>query len=135
MEKLVRKTSEITIEVNDDGEYIKVNLADQEFPRRFYGLFENVRKHYEEMKEDSKVKDLKPDEVMDAEIAMSKSVMADIDNMFGEGACRKIFGDIVPDVYAITEFFEALIPILKKYGEQRNNEIRGKYSANRRGGR
>lgn len=135
MEKLVRKTSEITIEVNDDGEYIKVNLADQEFPRRFYGLFENVRKHYEEMKEDSMVKDLKPDEVMDAEIAMSRSVMEDIDNMFGEGACRKIFGDIVPDVYAITEFFEALIPILKKYGEQRNKEIRGKYSADRKGGR
>lgn len=136
MEKLVRKSSEIKIEVNDDGEYIVINLADREFPRRFLALFENVRKHCEEvLPSQENAEPMSVKELMDAEIEMARSVMTDIDNMFGEGACRKIFGDIVPDVYAFTEFFEALIPILQKHGMQRNMEIREKYSATRRGGR
>lgn len=137
MEKLnLRKNGEIKIEVNDDGEYIAINLADQSFVKRFYDMFMNIKKKYEEAQEKNEaIADNDVVGQLDFKIEVSKSVMLEIDNLFGEGTCKKVFGDIVPDMFAIKEFFEAITPIIQKFGNERNQRIAKKYSAGRRGAR
>lgn len=136
MEKLRRSSdSIIKIEVNDEGDIITINLSDREFPNRFYKLYENTVNHvaeFEGRKED--FDNLTVEEQLNVDIEMHKAIMVDIDNVFGVGTCKKVFGDIVPDVVEITDFFEQIIPILRKYGQQRQNRISQKYSAGRKGG-
>lgn len=137
MEKLKRKiNNEIKIEVNDNGEYITINLADVEFPQKFMALFEGTQKQFSELSMRKEQYEMEtPQRQLEYEIEISKSIMKNIDYLLGEGACKKVFGDIVPDIYAITDFFEELIPIMQKYGKQRNTTIQGKYSHNRKGSR
>jgi hypothetical protein len=64
----------------------------------------------------------------------TKILMSVIDDMFGEDACKKIFGNIVPSGFAIAEFVEQLVPIFDNYTNTRQKKISGKYSRNRKGG-
>lgn len=137
MEKLnLRQNGEIKIEVNDDGEYISINLADQTFVKRFYDMFMNVKKKYDEAQEKNKaIADNDVNGQLEYKIEISKSIMQEIDKLFGKDTCRKVFGDIVPDMFAIKEFFAAITPIIQKCGNERNQMIAEKYNAKRRGAR
>lgn len=137
MEKLrINAAHPVKIEVNDDGEYITLNLADREFPKRFYDMFNHVNNKYNDLSaRKEELEQMDADKQMEVELDTYRSIMYDIDHVFGEGTCKKVFGDIVPDMFAFTEFFEQIIPILKKYGTERGNIIRGKYSASRKGAR
>jgi hypothetical protein len=135
MEKLVRNNDNIVkIEVNDEGEIITLNLADRDFPKRFYTLYENLTKRIEEYEKQRNAKEeMSIAEEIDADLEMHKAMMVDIDNLLGTGTCRKVFGNIVPDVDAVTDFFEQIIPIIQKYGNKRRKKISDKYSPARMG--
>ena len=60
--------------------------------------------------------------------------MSDIDNMFGENACKKVFGDIIPNPYLIADFLDQLTPIAEQYMDARQKKISERYSRNRKGG-
>lgn len=135
MEKLnLRKSGEIKIEVNDDGEYITINLADQTFAQRFYAMSINVQKKFTDTKvQKENIADNDVQGQLNYKMEISKSIMEEIDKLFGEDTCKKVFGDIVPDMFAITEFFTAIMPIIQKHGNERNKMIKQKYNAGRRG--
>ena len=136
MEKLVKNRGNILkVEVNDEGECIAINLADAEFPHRFYTLYQNVEKRLKEF-EDSKLTMENESETVQLEYVrkLNQGNAEDIDNLFGTDTCKKVFG-VVPDIYAVIDFFEEILPIIEKATKNRNKTIKNKYSPNRRGRR
>ena len=55
-----------------------------------------------------------------------------IDKVFGEGTCRKVYGDILPSVEMHMQFFDALRPYFEEEAKRRQEKM-NKYSARRMG--
>lgn len=133
MERLNLNRKVIRIEVNDDGDYIELNFGDADLPNRFMQLYSNLQTRLEKLKEDAAALegDDKIKEQLEYYSTAHREIMADIDNLLGEGTCKKVFGDIVPDVDLVRELFEQLIPIINKYSAKFSPAQ--KYSAQRQG--
>ena len=56
-----------------------------------------------------------------------------MDEVFGEGCCRKVFGNIIPDELPIMDFFEQMTPIMQRMAAERGEKLKTKYSRNRKG--
>lgn len=130
------------IEVNDNGDYITLNLSDNNFLDRFFSLYKNLQemadKATEEEKEIKKKHAGGGDSVAFAEDAFSlykgfsSGLMAEVDNLFGEGTCTKVFGDIKPTFDLYIEFFEQLTPYIQEFAKEKAQRM-NKYSAARTG--
>lgn len=132
MENKIRVNSGIVVEVNDNGDTITVNAEDQGFIEKFYALIDRLNKLSEELKT-SEVASQSDREQLQFAIEKTKEIMADIDTLFGENACKKVFGDIVPNPYLIADFFDQLEPIAEQYMDERQKVIAKKYSNKRKG--
>lgn len=125
--------SGIVVEVNGKGETITVNVEDQNFIDRFYKLIEKLDAVKEKVIEVGS-KGKSDHEKLQIVIDQTKELMTDIDGVFGDGCCLKVFGDIVPNPYLIAEFFEQMTPVLKQYADERRDRISKKYNRGRKGG-
>ena len=136
-----------TIEVNDAGECISIPISDAAFYERFGDLvknFDGKRAEIEQRAKDlsEKHKD-KPDNDADAIIdsiqlysELCRYTCEEIDKLFGEGCCRKVFVGVQnPSVELIGDFFDKITPLLNQYAQERNQKINLMYSRNRKGGR
>lgn len=127
----IRVNSGITVEVNDNGDTIVVNAEDQYFIEKFLGLndkLENIANT------DAKELENKSErEQLEFVILKTKEIMSEIDGLFGEDACRKVFGNIIPSPYLIADFFEQLTPIAEQYMDERQKKISKKYNRTRKG--
>lgn len=128
------------IEVNDEGDYIVLNFADQSFPERFFSMMDRVTEiaNAAQGKED-KIKEENESGSMELLRAISSlnrevhtSIAAEIDGFFGADTCKKVFGDIVPGIDLIDDFFQQLMPYFQQYGQERAQRM-SKYSAARTG--
>lgn len=137
MEKLTRKQENlIKIEVNDEGDFITINLSDTDFPLRFHLMHDSILEKMKELEtQKENIEKMEIREQLRHRSDLQKRIAADVDMLFGENTCRKVFGDITPDIYSIMEFFEEVVPIISKYGKKRNQAIESRYSAKRRGSR
>lgn len=133
MEKL-RVQSGITIEVNDAGDTIILNVEDQTFIDRFYGMIDRLQKMKEEV-EAPEMEKMGERAQLQTMIGKIREVMKDIDDLFGEGCCRKVFGDIVPGAYLLADFFDQLTPIAERYIAERHKMIEHRYNRGRKGAR
>lgn len=131
-----------SIEVNDAGETIVLNFADQSFAPRFFAMVDEFNEKTGEF--EAKAKKLDEDNAGLSEFESAKAVAAfnleiheffkdRIDNLFGPDTCRKVFGPIVPGMECYTDFIEQLQPFFAKYGKEREAKIRKKYNATRKG--
>ena len=105
------------IEVNDAGEYIELNFADQSMAIRFYEVKkdnDNIRKTIEINND------------------LHKYIMNEVDACFGPDTCRKVFGNIVPGADLFEDFFNQLLPYFEKGAEERKAKM-AKYNADRTG--
>lgn len=133
MEKINAIKSGTEVQVNDKGDTIICNFGSQEFYADFTDLVSNLEKikiyvSGEEFKN-------KPErEQLQIMIGKTNEIMADIDRVFGEKTCQKVFGEITPSPILITDFFDQIIPIAQKYANGRNKELWEKYSRERNGG-
>lgn len=126
------------IEVNDNGDVIELDFDDLNLPYAFYGMikkFETDRiKFTKELAE--KIKDKSDEETVDAFVEAERELniyMRDaIDKVFGEGTCRKVYGDILPSVEMHMQFFDALRPYFEEEAKRRQAKM-NKYSARRLG--
>lgn len=134
MENKIRVNSGITVEVNDNGDTIIINAENQCFIDDFMGLNEKLEVMTREL-EAPELKEMSEREQLHLVMDKTREIMADIDTLFGEDACKKVFGDIVPNPYLIADFFEQLMPITKQYMDARQKKIAEKYSKRRKGGR
>lgn len=121
------------IEVNDNGEYIMLQVADQSIPakvKKFAKAVEVKAAKLSELTESENETDIEAA----AELAYELDVFAkaSIDDIFGDGTCKKVFGDIVPPFEMYIEFIEAIIPYFEAYNKERVQRL-AKYSANRVG--
>lgn len=135
------------IEVNDAGEYIEFSIVNNDFFRAFFDLLrwfdeQENRKEIAEMEEQKdkvvsedgeKINYDAANNVLDIRDKISKEACEKIDNIFGAEASRKIFGNVIPDMYMIADFFEKISPLIEKYQKERSQTIDKKYSKNRKG--
>lgn len=135
------------IEVNDDGEYINIPVHDVSFFERFGEIaksFEQKEVEYSKRADDLAEKH-KGKEKADADaiadtVAMyadfSRDMCAELDKLFGEGCCRKVFVGIEnPSVELIGDFLDQITPLLNQYGRERSEKINLMYNRGRKGAR
>lgn len=130
----IRVNKGIVIEVNDAVDTITINTEDQSLVDKFYGMMERLQEIKEEM-EAPEMEKKGEREILKIMIERTKEIMKEIDNIFGEDSCKKIFGDIVPSAYLIVEFFDQMTPIVEKHMKERRKEIENRYSRRRKGAR
>lgn len=127
MDKIKINNGTKRIEVNDNGDYIELPMRDQSFPTRFFAFVDKIIARYEGIgKEEVDLMSAEEQYRKMNEVAVEN--MKDIDELLGEGTCKKVFGDIVPDDFIIIEFFEQITPFIHKYSKERRNEIKKKYA-------
>lgn len=129
------------IEVNDAGECIELHLGDQTFAPRFFEMFDRVDAKIQEFQPraaelDKKYKDASKLELERAMCEFNVEIHAilknEVDSFFGEGTCKKVFGDIVPHYSMYLDFFEQLKPFFVEYAQERMKKMQ-KYSLERQG--
>ncbi len=125
MDAKIRVKTGIEVEVNDAGECIIIPVEDAVFVQKMQEMSNKlvaVRNRYaQRMQGKSQSESIKI--IMDA----SKEIMTEIDDLFGEDSCRKIFGDTIPSIFAIGEFMNQIIPIAERYAEDRMKRMNEKY--------
>lgn len=132
------------IEVNDNGDYITLSLNDNDFLDRFFGLYENIqrmaddytgkesaiREKYKGAEEAGRDSILK--ETFSLYAQAGKDMKQEVDGLFGEGTCKKVFGDTTPTFDLYLDFFEQLAPFLQEFAREKTQRM-SKYSAARTG--
>ena len=130
------------IQVNDQGEYIVLNLDDQQFLPELLGLMNDFKGIAEKNENRAREIDEMPDGTDKEYMAKAEKSAAfnlevceelkqRVDQTFHDDVCRKVFGDIVPSIAAFAEFFDQLGELIKKFTEERRvaqNERVAKYT-------
>lgn len=136
MEKIRRNVKRI--EVNDEGEFITLDFDDLELPYRFYGMVKRLgrdrARFAEELAEKLRGKPAgeRAEELAEAERRFNIYFRDAVDEVLGEGTCRKVYGDILPSIEMHTRFFDALRPYFEEEAKRRQARM-NKYSARRMG--
>lgn len=128
------------IEVNDNGDYIVLDFSDNSLPDRFFSMIDRVQKHGDDcakrLEEISTEQKEGSEGYVRATSALLRKVheeiMGEVDELFGTGTCKKVFGDIVPGIELYDDFFTQLMPYFEQAGKERAQRMK-KYSAARTG--
>lgn len=128
------------IEVNDAGEYIELNFADQALPGRFYHMLDKCQQIAAQADADAQAIHEKyagsPTEeqraLLEYNETIHRAMMTELDAVFGKDTCRKVFGDIIPGLDLIADFLEQLQPFMEQGMAERTAKMQ-KYSAPKTG--
>lgn len=132
------------IEVNDEGETISLNFADQSFPARYFAMVDEFETQQQVFAKEAESLDQECEEHQLSDYERSRKVAAfnlkvheffkeRVDGLFGTDTCRKVFGEIVPSVELYVDFISQLAPYFEKYGKERQKKLMQKYSPKRKG--
>lgn len=130
------------IEVNDNGDYITINLNDNDFMDRFFAAYENIQKMGDESTaKEAEIREKHKDNEAGTELMkdifalyseVGRKMKDEVENLFGAGTCKKVFGDITPTFDLYIDFFEQLTPYLREFAAEKTQRM-SKYSAARTG--
>lgn len=130
------------IGVNDAGDYIELSVTDVRLLDRFSSLVEWFSAKQEELArfdEDFKARHAGDTDDTEAVIEaihkrteVFRETCKQIDDVFGEGCCRKVFGDIIPDELPLMDFFGQMTPVMQRMAMERGEKLKTKYSRNRK---
>lgn len=126
------------IEVNDNGEFITLDFDDLNLPYRYYGMLKRLEKDRVKFAQElqEKLRDKtgmdSAEELVNAERDLNIYFRDAIDEVFGEGTCRKVYGDILPSIDMHLQFFDAIRPYFEEEAQRRRQKMK-KYSAKRSG--
>lgn len=137
------------IEVNDFGEYITVNLSNNQFFdqfRLFVLWLDEAQKAIEEKAAqiEQKYADEPQDEVNIHKVVdsmmlykeLSDEISSKLDGFFGTGCLRKVFPDVEsPGMDLIYDFLDAVTPYLQKYAQEHGAKFDARYNRSRKGAR
>jgi len=147
MDKLRVNSGIRIIEVNDNGDCISIPFSDTSFYEQFGAVMKNFEQKQAEIEQKAKKlsekhKDKPKDDVdmivdtMQLYSELCQYTCAELDRLFGEGCCKKVFVGIKnPGIELIGDFFEQITPLLNQYAQERNNRINLMYNRNRKGAR
>lgn len=126
------------IEVNGNGEFITLDFDDLNLPYRYYGMLKRLEKDRVKFAQElqEKLRDKtsmnSAEELVNAERDLNIYFRDAIDEVFGEGTCRKVYGDILPSIDMHLQFFDAIRPYFEEEAQRRRQKM-SKYSAKRSG--
>ena len=129
------------IKVNENGDCIELHLGDQTFATRFFEMFDRVNEKIDAMQPEALELDKKYKDAGELErkramcefnVSLHKVLKDEMDNFFGEGTCKKVFGDIVPHYNLYLDFFYQIKVFFAEYAKERVEKM-SKYSTERRG--
>lgn len=138
MEKIRAVRNVKKIEVNDNGEFIMLDFDDLELPYRYYSMIKKIEKDRTKFAKELAERLKKEhagvcaEELVKAEHEMNVYFRDAVDEVFGKGTCRKVYGDILPSLEMHLQFFDALRPYFEEESKRRQEKM-NKYSAKRRG--
>lgn len=120
MEKINAIKGGTEVQVNDNGDTIVCNFGSQEFYADFTELIDNLEKvkKYVAAEEFTRKPEIEQLRIM---IGKTNEIMSDIDRVFGERTCKKVFGEITPSPILITDF---LIRSSRLHRDMQTEEIR-----------
>jgi len=127
------------IVVNDDGDYIALNVADTAFYSRFAAMVDWMEIEMAHAKEiGDKLESAKDIHEKTAAILEMTKIYEEcgrqVDAFFGPDTCAKVFGGVTaPDALLLGEFFEQITPIVEEAVRERGEAINSKYNRNRKG--
>lgn len=133
MDKIHISRNKKRIEVNDNGEYIELDFDDQSLPYRFMQTMKSIYSRKQEF--DRRIatdNGTNMNSVIELEYEINTYFKAEIDKLFGDGTCRKVYGDILPSVDMHIELLNQLLPFFEEYAHKRREKM-NKYSAGRTG--
>lgn len=131
MEKIRIQRNIKRIEVNDEGECITLDFNDQSLPYRFLRMLKEIHAKQREFEEKLDGEDSVYSAV-EFEHEINLYFKAKIDELFGEGTCRKVYGDILPSIEMHADFLTQLTPYFEEYAKQRREKM-SRYNAGRIG--
>lgn len=132
-EKLRLNRDIVVLDVNDEGETITLQLADQSIPYKLKKLVRTLEEKSNELLAELVDTDMaEPDDIIDRQYEFDCYVRKEFDDIFGDGTCRKVFGNILPPIWQYIDFINAITPYFKRYSEQRADRL-SKYSPDRTG--
>lgn len=105
------------IKVNDNGDFLCVNLADSDFMKALFEFAEQADKKFKQLKEDQKNKT--EVERIKMNLEFNNDIANRTDEILGKDTCLKVFNVKIPFAMDITEFLNQLIDILYPYMEER----------------
>lgn len=126
------------IEVNDQGECIVLDFDDLNLPYRYYNMLRKMEqdriKFNDELAEKLKGKtdEEATAELIEAERRLNIYFRDAVDEVFGEGTCRKVYGDILPSIDMHMQLFDELRPYFEEEAKRRREKM-NRYSARRTG--
>nr|DAJ22333.1 MAG TPA: tail assembly chaperone [Myoviridae sp. ct6nn14] len=120
------------IEVNDEGEYIELQLGDATLFQRVSAFMAEIQKTAEILAARTKEAGFDAEAFAAFYAEAHAELMQKVDALFGEGTCRKVFGSIVPGTELLIQFFEELMPYFEAHAKAQRERL-GKYSAERTG--
>lgn len=120
----------VEIEVNDNGDIIKLPVSDELFIKKLSKYSEQITEKSDTL---SVIDTNDIIATVNADIEFHEFLKSGFNEVFGERAYEKVFGeDIVVGAEYIFEFLEAVMPYLKRHTENRAKKL-SKYSADRVG--
>lgn len=131
------------IGVNDAGDYIELSVTDVTLLDRFSDLVEWFNIKLDELNQIDAgfnarhVNDTDDTQAIIEVIHLRTGVYTEfctkLDEVFGEGCCKKVFGDIIPDELPIMDFIEQMTPVMQRMAAERGEKLKTKYSRDRKG--
>ena len=121
------------IEVNAKGEYICIPLKDQSFINKLYDLNKLITSD-ETKKKFENNGTFTDEEMLEKTNSVNNEFLEKIDDLFGKGACKKIFSEVyednenaVPGLMMILDFLEQILPLMEKFADDfKNNDTLNK---------
>lgn len=138
MEKIRIQRNVKRIEVNDNGDFITLDFDDLNLPYRYYEMLKKLEKDRVKFSAElakklkGKPSSICTEELVNAERELNIYFRDAVDEVFGEGTCRKVYGDILPSLEMHMQFFDLLRPYFEEEAKRRQERM-SKYSARRMG--
>lgn len=121
----------VVLEVNDNGETITLPLGDERFTKRLYDYVSHMQDEAKSLDEKKDSDDIIS--IVDANIGFHEKIKTEFNEMFGDRAYEKVYGDdILVGVEYIIQFIDQITPYIEKHQKNRAEKLT-KYSADRVG--
>lgn len=139
------------IEVNDHGDSITFTVSDNDFLKRLSGFFEwffstkeeieNLSSKVNKKESDPTDKDISSSDfeefnkILSTQERLSTNTQDKLDELFGPGTSKKIFGDISPSYVCVVDVIGQLVDEIERITKEHNQRLDKKYNRNRKGAR
>ncbi len=117
-------SGEKKIEVNESGDFITLEMKNTTFMNGLLCLIKELETESNALS--SRISQVEGGSIeeISATMAQAEEVCGKLaektDGLFGEGTCRKVFGEQAPGIYEFADFFGQIGTLIRKYGEEEN---------------